>query len=153
LLDQNGKSTKRLFLGTSLNIQFDFQVYEFVNAVRLGVTIQTLDGILIYASHQTDNSHQTVLSLQPGKYSAWVKLTNNLMPGDYTIGLIAKPYPGYKGSHDRTMAYVERGFTFHIEDLSIDGKSVLMTRSLLYSESEWVISSLNSNEDVPHFRE
>ncbi len=84
LLSTNGRDIN---LNDPFGIELQFQAFEPVRDVAVGMAIDTLDAVRIFDSRTTD-VYSPIKLLQPGEYTIQVHFKNNvLMPGDYTISV------------------------------------------------------------------
>ena len=138
LLDGEGKPVTTLFFGEPLRILMEFEVCRPVQGMRLIVVIETLDGTTVGAFHHTDDSKQRPIDAQPGKYMAYMEVDLSLMPGGYTLHLVAKPVPGYWGS-GMSWDWVQRPLDFYVEEFSNDGHPVLPSGGVVRPMARWDI--------------
>lgn len=139
ILNGSGESTHQLFFGDSLRIRIDMTVARRFEAVRLAVAILRLDGTLVATLHQSDDPRLDLLAVVPGTYSADISCPIRLMPGAYTIGLLVKQDPGYWGSGEPSVDFVEHAHVFHVGQIAEDGSGPLPSGAVLFEPSTWII--------------
>lgn len=139
LVNEKAEVVGSVFFGEALRISLEFEVRRRVENMRLAVAIEKLgDGTLVAALHNTDAVELSLISLEPGKYSAILESEAELMPGGYTVHLAAKPAPGYWG-HGKNWDLVNRALDFHIDEFSSSGRSVLPSGAVTRPLSKWDI--------------
>jgi lipopolysaccharide transport system ATP-binding protein len=141
LINHKGDSVQSILFRESLKILLDFKVVEPVDAIRIGVVIHSLDGVLISALHQTDDSGSNVTQLQEGDYSVYIETQLDIMPGRYSISLVAKALPGFWNSQNDSWDHIDNALIFTVEFEK--NKNILPSGSLLLPKSKWLFKKIN----------
>ena len=144
LLDPHGQPTSRLLFDQPTHFRISMHVTKHLPAVRLAVAVMRLEGTLVAALHQTDDQRQGLATLDPGRYMVEVSCPVRLMPGSYTVGLLAKPDPGFWGSGEPSLDFLESTLVFHVDPLSKDGFAPLASGAILHAASSWVVSRIDT---------
>jgi lipopolysaccharide transport system ATP-binding protein len=137
VLDEADEPTSRILFGEVLHLRIRFSVARSLAAVRLMVVVLRLDGTLVTTLHHTDDERHGPLRVGPGDYVAEVSSAVRLMPGAYALSLAAKPDPGYFGSGDPSLDYVEVARIIHIEAIARDGSGPLASGAPVHVDSTW----------------
>lgn len=139
MLNENKEPCTHLFFKSPLHIYIEFEVCQYIEAVRLIATIEKLDGALVCACHHTDDVEQHPLDLEQGHYVAEISIPLSLMPGGYTVQLEIKPVPGFWGGKGQSYGWVPRAMDFFIEESSRDGQAALLSRGVVCPDAKWSI--------------
>jgi len=142
LSDSRKKQTNVINFKDILRLVIHFNVYKEMRKIRIGIAIRSIEGVLISVSQQTDkkNSAQTIFPI--GDHRINVSINMPLYPGEYTISLFAKEFPGFWGSNHSSLDHIEDAITFVIRS-SQDQKDTLFNieaschKFLLLPETKW----------------
>ena len=145
LYDNDKKSTKVINFLDNIHIFFEFTVTSKLPRTRIGITIKTVDDVLISALHQTDSLEPMPTTFYRGRYFIEINANIRLMPGDYKIGLFAKPMPGFWNSPHDAFATVDNALSFSVERIEVIKKKLtpnvaLPSGALIMPESKWKIT-------------
>lgn len=141
LLDAEGKPTSTVYSGQPLRFEVEFRVDEQLDDARLALALQRPDETLVCALHNTDGERMELLNLAPGHYVARLETDAPLMPGRYSVALLAKPHGGFWNSGDRSIDYVRNALAFSVGEVSREGLAVLPTGALVLPRSVWTIEA------------
>ncbi|MGH9775222.1 MAG: ABC transporter ATP-binding protein [Candidatus Acidiferrales bacterium] len=145
LLDAEGREARNFFFGQPLRVALEYEVCRPVEAMRLAVAIEKMDGTIVCVLHNTDDSEQKLIDAVPGTYKATLDVDLPLMPGAYSIHLTAKPAPGYWGA-GKSWDWVERVFDFFVEEFSQQGQGILPCGGAVRPNSKWRIQQMEMCE-------
>ena len=141
LFDSKENIVNSFFFGDPIKIVTEFEVINPVKGMRLAVTIWRIDGTLISVFQTLEEDPKApIIDAEPGQYQASVKVQPFLMPGEYTIGLGAKPAPGCYGS-GMTWDIVEPAIKFYVKKFDSEGTGIL-EGGLTRSNAVWDIRSI-----------
>jgi lipopolysaccharide transport system ATP-binding protein len=139
ILAAAGEPVSQLFFGSPVRVRARLKVDREFEAVRLAIAILRLDGTLVTTLHHTDDRRHDLLRVTPGAWSVDVRCPIQLMPGAYTLGLLVKHDPGFWGSGEPSIDFVEHAYVFHVGQIAEDGTAPQPSGAVLSAPSEWVI--------------
>jgi lipopolysaccharide transport system ATP-binding protein len=142
LINSQGYPVSAIAFREKLKFLLDFDVVEFVQEIRIGIVIHSLEGTLIAAFHQTDDVGHSISNLSVGRYRVYMTTQIALMPNYYTISLVTKPMPGFWNSQDNSWDHVDNALMFTVESPEENKGSILPSGSLVLPQSEWIIKKL-----------
>jgi lipopolysaccharide transport system ATP-binding protein len=117
LLNAVGESL-RVYWRDPIQLQVDFEVYEPLAQIHLGVGINTIDGIGICTGHASQDGRPRSDSFVPGRYRVVVTLRNELQPGHYGLHFGAN-----SGSVLAATIFSTKPIAFEVMDHSRDGQT------------------------------
>jgi lipopolysaccharide transport system ATP-binding protein len=112
----------RVYWRDPIKLQLDFDVYEPLSQVHLGLGIVSLDGIGICTGHASDAGTPRSDSFAPGRYRVVATLRNELQPGHYGIHFGAN-----SGAVLAANIFATKPITFEVMDHSRAGRTPLAT--------------------------
>jgi lipopolysaccharide transport system ATP-binding protein len=112
ILNETGEPTLKLRMGETFRLNICFELIASISEVRIGIGINTADGIRIASMHNTD-SGSTPFQGTPGIYELTFTMENYLKTGTYTISAGANRGLGYE-----TIDYVPDVFQFQVSEAS-----------------------------------
>lgn len=133
-----GDITSYIDFRQQFNIEFQYQISQYLPYCRVGFLLTTTDGIILFESYDTDvNNIKT--RRQPGNYVIKCRVPGKLLkPGQYILNFNAG-IPSIKN-----LLSLEGILKLNIEDMSGDSLSLNVKRKgIIFPALEW--TSLNSS--------
>jgi lipopolysaccharide transport system ATP-binding protein len=122
----------------SFEIEVGLSIKEALKSVRVGVLIQTLEGVKVAIVHNDDSETSAAKDLEPGEYIFKATVKNPLRPGRYVIGA---------GAHEAikkgASIFAPTLLSFEVLDKDKHNKPApLQDVSLITTESQWHLEKL-----------
>lgn len=143
LLNRDGEGTSNLVFRENLRIFIECEVIEKVKDIRIGIVINSLEGKLITAFHQTEDFKCNLIDLAVGKYTISMETKLDIPPGTYNISLFTKPLPGFWTSQDPSWDYVENAFMFTVDFRQGQFDKILPSGSVILPEAQWLFDKID----------
>jgi lipopolysaccharide transport system ATP-binding protein len=142
VLNNQGQPVSSIPFRGELKILLELKVIEPVEGIRIGIAIHSLDGSLITAFHQTDESSNIITNLAVGYYHSVMETYIPLIPNYYMISLVLKPLPGFWNSQHTSWDHVDNALMFAVESPTDEESGVLPSGSIILPKSQWIFKKL-----------
>jgi len=115
VLNSEGKIAANLEAHKSFSVEIKYKIFQTLQNCRVGIIMTTGDGIILFASYNTDNE-KMISKWDPGDYTINCNIPAYLLnTGTYTISINAG-IPGV-----RNLVYLENVLTVKIEEIGAVG--------------------------------